>query len=111
MLFLYVGGPGSLPIALVVFPRIFRYSRNLLLQSYSLPHVLTAKAKGLHSTRMLLWHVLASAAPPLLALVGVPVSMALGAAIPIEVICDSLGMRKLAWQAALGRDLTLVVDI
>jgi len=111
MLFLYVGGPGSLPIALVVFPRIFRYSRNLLLQTYSLPHVLTAKAKGLHSTRILLWHVLPSAAPPLLALVGVSVSMAFGAAIPIEVICDSPGIGKLAWQAALGRDLPLLVNI
>ena len=111
MLFLYVGGPGSLPIALVVFPRIFRYSRNLLLQTYSLPHVLTAKAKGLHSTRILFWHVLPSAAPPLLALVGVSVSMAFGAAIPIEVICDSPGIGKLAWQAALGRDLPLLVNI
>src|SRR5437899_7909220 len=31
-------------------------------------------------------------------------SMAFGAAIPIEVICDSPGIGKLAWQAALGRE-------
>ena len=111
LLFLYLGSPTPWAIALVVFPRIFRYSRNLLLQTYNLPHVLTAKAKGLHGPRILLWHVLPCAAPPLLALVGVSVSMAFGAAIPIEVICDSPGIGQLAWQAALGRDLPLLVNI
>jgi peptide/nickel transport system permease protein len=54
---------------------------------------------------------LPSAAPALLALVGVSVSMAFGAAIPIEVVCDSPGIGQLAWQAALGRDLPLLVNI
>jgi len=111
LVFLYLGGPSSLAIALVVLPRIFRYSRNLLLQTYCLPHVLTAKAKGLGSVRILLWHVLPSAAPSLLALVGVSVSMAFGAAIPIEVLSDSPGIGQLAWQAALGRDLPLLVNM
>lgn len=111
LLFLYFGGPGPLAIALVVFPRIFRYCRNLLRHTYNLPHVLTAKAKGLHGIRILLWHVLPSAAPPLVALVGVSVSMAFGAAIPIEVLCDSPGIGQLAWQAALGRDLALLVNL
>ena len=111
LLFLYVGGPVPLAIALVVFPRIFRYARNLLLEAYSLPHVLMAKAKGLSGSRILLWHVLPSAAPQLLALAGVSISMAFGAAIPIEVICDSPGIGQLAWQAALGRDLPLLVNL
>lgn len=111
LLFLYVGGPVPLAIALVVFPRLFRYCRNLLMQTYSLPHVLTAKAKGLRGTRILLWHVLPSAAPSLLALVGVSVSMAFGAAIPVEVLCDSPGIGHLVWQAALGRDLPVLVNM
>ncbi len=111
LLILYFGGPSPLAIALVIFPRVFRYCRNLLLRTYNLPHVLTAKAKGLNGSRILLWHVLPSAAPPLLALVGVSVSMALGAAIPIEAICGSPGIGQLAWQAALGRDLPLLVNM
>jgi peptide/nickel transport system permease protein len=106
---LYFGGPIPLAVALVVFPRIFRYCRNLILQTYSLPHVLTALAKGLTGRRILLWHVLPVAAPPVLALVGVSVSMAFGATIPIEVICDSPGIGQLAWQAALGRDIPVLV--
>ncbi len=111
LLFLYFDGPGPLAIALVVFPRIFRYSRNLLLETYNLPHVLTAKAKGLPGARILFWHVLPLAAPQMLALAGVSVSMAFGAAIPAEVLCDSPGIGQLAWQAALGRDLPVLVNM
>lgn len=111
LLFLYLSGPVPLAIGLVVFPRVLRYSRNLLLQTYNLPHVITARAKGLSGARILFWHILPPAAPQLLALVGVSVSMAFGAAIPIEVICDSPGIGQLAWQAALGRDLPLLVNL
>jgi len=111
LLFLYFSGPGPLAIALVVFPRIFRYARNLLVQTYAMPHVLTAQAKGLSSARILVWHVLPLAAPQILALVGVSVSLAFGAAIPVEVISDSPGIGQLAWQAALGRDLPVLVNL
>ncbi len=102
---------GSLAIALIVFPRIYRYSRNLLTRSYSLPHIVTARAKGLGEARILLWHAIPGIAPQLLALAGVSVSMAVGAAIPVEALCGLPGVGQLAWQAALGRDLPLLVNI
>jgi peptide/nickel transport system permease protein len=37
--------------------------------------------------------------------------MAFGAAIPIEALCDSPGIGQLAWQAALNRDLPLIVNL
>jgi len=103
--------PGSLAIALIVFPRIYRYARNLLAKSYSLPHILTARAKGLGEARILFWHVLPGVAPQLLAVAGVSVSMAVGAAIPVEALCGLAGVGQLAWQAALARDLPLLVNI
>lgn len=111
LLFLFAGAPSRFAIALVVFPRVFRYSRNLLLEASRPPHVLTAAAKGLSRARTFLWHVAPLAAPQMLALAGASVSMAFGAAIPIEVICDSPGVGQLAWQAALGRDLPLLVNL
>ncbi len=111
ILFLYLGGPVALAVGVVVFPRIFRYVRNLFVQTYALPHVLTARAKGLTGTRILLWHVFPVAAPQIIALAGVSVSIALGAAIPIEVICDSPGIGQLAWQAAISRDLPLLINM
>jgi peptide/nickel transport system permease protein len=110
LLFVIAQAPGRLIIGLIVFPKVFLYARNLLVQSAGLPHVLTARAKGLGSLRILLWHVLPVAAPQLLALAGVSVSLAFAAAIPVEALCDLPGIGQLAWQAALGRDMeTLVV--
>lgn len=103
--------PGSLAIALIVFPRTYRYARNLLVKAYSLPHIITARAKGLGEARILFWHVVPVVAPQLLAVAGVSVSMAVGAAIPVEALCGMAGIGQLAWQAALARDLPLLVNI
>jgi peptide/nickel transport system permease protein len=103
--------PGSLAIAFIVFPPIYRYARNLLAKSYSLPHILTARAKGLGEGRILFWHVVPAVAPQLLAIAGVSVSMAVGAAIPVETLCGLPGVGQLAWQAAMGRDLPLLVNL
>jgi peptide/nickel transport system permease protein len=103
--------PGYLAIALIVFPKVFSYARNLLEKAYASPHIVTARAKGIGELRILFWHVLPVAAPSLLALAGVSVSMALGAAIPVEALCGLPGLGALAWQAALGRDLPLLINI
>jgi peptide/nickel transport system permease protein len=102
---------GSLAIALIVFPHTCRYTRNLLMKTYSRPHIIAARAKGLGEARILFWHVVPVIAPQLLALAGVSVSMAVGAAIPVEALCGLPGIGQLAWQAALARDLPLLVNI
>jgi peptide/nickel transport system permease protein len=107
----YARGAASLAIALVVFPRVFHYSRSILTQASQLPHVLAGYARGLHPSRILVRHILPNSASLLLALAGVSVSMALGAAIPIEAICDYPGVGQLAWQAALSRDLPVLINI
>jgi peptide/nickel transport system permease protein len=111
LLFVLAQAPARLLVGLVVFPKIFRYSRNLLARSSALPHVLTARAKGLGNIRVLAWHILPTAAPQLLALLGVTVSVAFTAAIPMEALCDIPGIGQLAWKAALGRDVALLVNL
>jgi peptide/nickel transport system permease protein len=103
--------PGALAIALIIFPRDYRYVHNLLNKAYSLPHIVTARARGLSELRILFWHVVPSAGPQLLALAGVSVSLAIGAAIPVEALCGLAGIGQLAWQAALARDLPLLMNI
>lgn len=103
--------PTELAVALIVLPRLFRYCRNLLARSYTLPHIITARAKGLGELRVLAWHVLPSSLPQIVALVGVSVSMAFGACIPVEALCGVAGVGQLAWLAAMGRDLPLLVSI
>jgi peptide/nickel transport system permease protein len=109
--FVILRAPAFLAIALVVFPKIFSITRNLLEQSYELPHIVTARAKGISELRVLLWHVLPLSGGQLVALAGVSVSLAIGASIPVEALCGIAGIGQLAWQAALGRDLPLLVTL
>ena len=111
LVFLRMGAGGRWAIALVVFPHVYRYAKNLLVAAYQAPHVLAAEAKGLSAARVLFAHVFAPAAPQLAALAGISVSLAFGASIPIEVLCDTPGVGQLAWKAALDRDLPLLVNI
>jgi peptide/nickel transport system permease protein len=103
--------PGSLAIGLIVFPRVYRYARNLLAKAYALPHIVTARAKGLGELRILFWHVVPVVGAQLLAVAGISVSIAVGAAIPVEALCGLPGVGQLAWQAALARDLPLLMNI
>jgi peptide/nickel transport system permease protein len=65
----------------------------------------------LSELRILFWHVVPVAGPQLVALIGVSVSLAVGAAIPVEALCGLAGIGQLAWQAALARDLPLLMNI
>lgn len=103
--------PGYLAIALIVFPKIYRYSRNLLSKTYALPHIIAARARGLSELRILFLHVLPVVGPQLIALAGITISLALGASIPVESLCGLPGIGQLAWQAALSRDLPLLVNL
>jgi peptide/nickel transport system permease protein len=111
LLSVILNAPGYLAIALIVFPKIYRYSRNLLAKAYALPHITAARARGLGEVRILAWHVLPVAGPQMIALAGITVSIALGASIPVESLCGLPGIGQLAWQAALSRDLPLLVNL
>jgi peptide/nickel transport system permease protein len=108
---LTIGAPVEIVLLLVLMPRVFRFSRNVLVQAYGSPHVDMARARGINEVRILFAHVFPGAAPQLLALIATSVSMAIGAIIPIEAICDAAGLGRLAWQAAIGRDLPLLLNL
>jgi peptide/nickel transport system permease protein len=107
----YLGAGPALAIGAVLVPRIFRYMRNVTGAVAGRPHVLAARARGVGGPALLARHVWLPAAPELLALGGVSISMALGAAIPVEALCDSPGVGQLVWKAALARDLPVLVNL
>jgi peptide/nickel transport system permease protein len=61
--------------------------------------------------RVFLFYVVPPALMPLVALGGVSVTLAFGASIPVEALADSPGVGQLAWQAARGRDLPVLVSV
>jgi peptide/nickel transport system permease protein len=80
----------------------------LLSESLALPQVLAAAARGISKIRILARYVIPPALAPMVALMGVSLTIAFGAAIPVEVICDIPGLGQLAWKAAIARDLPLL---
>jgi peptide/nickel transport system permease protein len=108
LLLFLAGGPASVVIAAAIFPRVYRYSQALLAESLALPQVLNAAARGVNRMRIFAAYVMPPAIAPLAALLGVCVTLAFGAAIPVEVICDVPGLGQLAWKAAIARDLPLL---
>ena len=111
LVFLLLRWPPAFAAALLLFPKVYRYTQNLLQQSSEMPHVLTARAKGAGPWRVLAWHVAPIALPQLIALVGVSISIGIGVLLPIEVVSDVAGIGQLAWHAAQSRDLPLLVNL
>src|SRR4051812_26698141 len=66
----YLGAGPAVAIALILFPRVFRYTRNIAAQACGAPHVLAAHAMGLAPARVLVLHVAAPVLPDLLAVAG-----------------------------------------
>ncbi|MBS1873410.1 MAG: ABC transporter permease [Acidobacteria bacterium] len=109
LLFLLAGWPPAMALTAVVFPRVYRYSAAVLARSADASHVLAARARGVSPGRILCVHVLPGAAPQLLAIVGMAISLGFPALVPIEAVCDSPGVMQLALKAAMARDLPLLV--
>lgn len=103
--------PAALGIAAVVFPRVFRYLASLLQASEAAPFVLAARARGVSRIRLLATEIVPATLPGLIAVTGAAFNIAIGACIPIEVLCDQPGMGQLAWKAALSRDLPLLINV
>jgi peptide/nickel transport system permease protein len=111
ILCVYAGAGPAVAIALILTPRIYRYVRQIAIQARSSPHVLAAHAMGMPPGRIVLLQVAVPVLPELAALAGVSVSMAVGATIPVEALCDSPGVGHLVWQAALSRDLPVLLNV
>jgi peptide/nickel transport system permease protein len=107
----YAGAGAAIAIAVILLPRLFRYLRNLAAGACAAPHVVAAHAMGIPRWRLLWLHAGAPAAAELAALAGVSVSMMVGATIPAEALCDSPGVGQLLWQAALSRDLPVLLNV
>lgn len=101
----------ALGIGLAVFPQIYKNASRLVAEAAARPHVLSARARGIRTWRIFWLEILPAAGPQLLALAGTSVTLALGAAIPVETICDSAGLGQLAWKAATARDINLLVPL
>lgn len=103
--------PVAAALALLVFARVYTYADRLLAEALLQPHALAARAYGASRPRILAVHILPGLLPQLLAVMAASVTLVLGAAVPVETICDVPGLGQLAWKATISRDLPLLLGI
>jgi peptide/nickel transport system permease protein len=108
-----LAGSGSpvLVLTLLVAARDFKFLDRLLRKAWRDPHLLQAKAQGLTTLSLLRAHILPSIASQLLALATLSIVTALSALVPVEVLFSVPGLGQLAWNAAMNRDLPVLLAV
>lgn len=104
------GGP-VLVMSLLLAARDFKFVDRALRSAWLAPHLLHARAQGLATPRLLVAHMLPALLPQLYALAGLSLVTALSALVPVEVIFNVPGLGELAWNAALNRDLPVLLAV
>jgi len=104
------GGP-VLVMALLLAARDFKFLNHALRRAWLEPHVLQARAQGVGPIRLLLGHLMPALAPQFEALASLSIVTALSALVPVEVIFNVPGIGELAWNAALNRDLPVLLAV
>lgn len=95
--------------SLFAMASITRISRNSMLEVLNEDYVRTAKAKGLHPTRVILIHGLKNAVLPVITMIGMEFGSLLGGAVVIETVFGWPGVGQLAVNGIYNRDFPIVL--
>jgi len=104
------GGP-VLVMTLLLAARDFKFLDRMLRKAWRDPHLLHARAQGLSPLRLVRAHILPGIRSQLLALATLSIVTALSALVPVEVIFGVPGLGQLAWNAAMSRDLPVLLAV
>jgi peptide/nickel transport system permease protein len=85
-----------------------RFIRSALLEVLTEDYVRTARAKGLPGAAVIRRHALRNALIPVITVLGIQIGRLLGGAVIVEAVFAWPGMGRLAVQAILTRDYTIV---
>jgi len=98
----------SLALALGIASVLIRSLRNSLLETLTADYVRTARAKGLQSRRVFVWHVLRTSALSTVTILGVNVAYLVGGAAVTETIFAIPGVGQLIVSSIFNRDYPVI---
>lgn len=101
----------ALTLALFYAAGYVRLTRAFVLESMGEDYIRTAKAKGLHPTRILLKHTMRAALTPIATIAGLDLAGLLGGAIITEQVFNYDGLGKLAVLSAAVYDLPVQLGL
>jgi len=100
-----------LTLSILMLPNIIRFTRSAMVDVIDLDYVRTARAKGLRSPSVFFKHALRNALVPIASIIGLIIPILLGGAVVVENVFGWPGMGRLAVQAAVNRDYTMVMGV
>ncbi|HZX93161.1 MAG TPA: ABC transporter permease [Myxococcales bacterium] len=103
-----------LPVACLTYGSVAvlsRYLRSSMLEEMGQDYVRTARAKGLRESAVILRHVLPNSLLSLLTLFGLTLPALISGAVILERVFGLPGMGRLTFDAALGRDLPVLMGV
>lgn len=98
----------ALTVGLVAGSIMTRYVRSSVLETLSMDHVRTARAKGLRQRVVISRHVVRNALVPVITVTGTQVAAILGGVIVVEVVFAWPGLGLLVYDAVSARDYPLL---
>ncbi|MEN9763167.1 MAG: hypothetical protein RI906_2993 [Pseudomonadota bacterium] len=101
----------SLTLALFYLAVYVRLARTSTLEVLNRDFVRTARAKGLTETQVMRGHVLRNALLPIVTMVGLQTGHLLGGAVVVETVFAWPGIGRLAFDALLQRDYTVILGV
>jgi peptide/nickel transport system permease protein len=104
------GGPVTVMTVLLA-ARDFKFLDRILRKTWHDPHLLQARAQGIRPRRLLLAYILPTISSQISALATLSIVTALSALVPVEVIFNVPGVGQLAWNAAMNRDLPVLLAV
>jgi peptide/nickel transport system permease protein len=100
-----------LTLALFYTAAFARLMRASMLEVTGMAFVRTARAKGLSELRVTWRHIFRNAVLPVVTMMGLHVATLLGGAVVVEVVFSWPGMGRLAFDAVLQRDNSLLLGL
>jgi ABC-type dipeptide/oligopeptide/nickel transport system permease component len=98
----------SLTIALTLYGQYSLVVRSAVLETLGEDYILTARAKGVRTRRMLTRHVLRNAMLPIITLMGLSLGYIVGGALLVETVFTWPGIGLAVYQAVLQRDYPML---
>jgi peptide/nickel transport system permease protein len=98
----------AVTLAFLYMGLIARVTRASVLEVLAQDYVRTARAKGLHPSRVLIRHALKNAAVPIATVVGIGIASLLGGVVVTETVFNIPGLGRLAADAISQRDYPIV---
>ncbi len=86
-----------------------RYMRNSMLEVIRQDYIRTARAKGLDERRVILVHALRNSLLPVITILGFSLPELISAGVIFETIFSYPGLGRLAYEAAITRDIFLIM--